>query len=110
MRFFKGRTSRTVFFLSLVCLSLLLVLFEQLFLNHLNSLYQQIIGILGIGFWFTLYFAVHTRRWHDIGKTGWLSLSAGIPFIGTIITTVLFFIPGDSKKNKYGEKPVSIRF
>ncbi|TYS17765.1 DUF805 domain-containing protein [Rossellomorea vietnamensis] len=49
--------------------------------------------------------AVIVRRFHDIGRSGWMALILIIPFIGQIM--LLFFMTNDSEKgtNQWGPNP-----
>lgn len=119
MNLFKGRTSRTVFFLSTISLNLLMffsvAIIKELvrITGEIDVLVAGLVFILGVLFMLFLLlvsFSLVAKRWQDIGKTGNLALLNLIPILSQVISICLFFVPGDSKKNKYGEKPVSIRF
>jgi uncharacterized membrane protein YhaH (DUF805 family) len=50
--------------------------------------------------------AVHIRRLHDIGKSGWWLLFAMfIPIIGQIMGLVWFCTDGEYNENEYGQNP-----
>jgi nitrate/nitrite transporter NarK len=50
--------------------------------------------------------ALQVKRWHDLGKTGWLVLLNLVPAIGTLISIfVLGFSKDASGENKFGIKP-----
>lgn len=50
---------------------------------------------------------VHVRRWHDLGFSGWMSLTANMPYMGLIISVaILGFVKGAEGPNIYGEDPV----
>jgi uncharacterized membrane protein YhaH (DUF805 family) len=49
--------------------------------------------------------AVGVRRLHDVGKSGWMSLIALIPFIGAIWLFVLFCSDSQQINNKWGRNP-----
>jgi len=55
------------------------------------------------------YFAVATRRLHDINKSAWWLLILLIPFIGGIWFFILMVIPGDHFDNKWGRNPKIIK-
>ena len=47
--------------------------------------------------------ALQIKRWHDLGKTGWLVLVNLVPVVGTLISlVVLGFFKGISDSNKFG--------
>ena len=47
--------------------------------------------------------ALQIKRWHDLGKTGWLALLNLVPGIGTLISlVVLGWLKGGSQPNKFG--------
>jgi nitrate/nitrite transporter NarK len=49
--------------------------------------------------------ALQIKRWHDLGKTGWLVLINLVPAVGTLISLiVLGFFKGNSDSNKFGVK------
>lgn len=49
--------------------------------------------------------ALQIKRWHDLGKTGWLVLINLVPGIGTLISlVVLGFLPGKSASNQFGNE------
>lgn len=55
--------------------------------------------------WPTL--AIHAKRWHDRGKSGWWTLIAFVPFIGWLWLLIeLGFLKGDEATNRYGPNPV----
>ncbi len=49
--------------------------------------------------------AVSVRRLHDTGRSGWWTLLAFVPILGTIWLLVLFLLDSDRKTNKYGSRP-----
>jgi len=51
--------------------------------------------------WIT--FASYSRRWHDIGKSGWMSLISIVPIAGPVAILILLgFRAGDASENVYG--------
>lgn len=48
-------------------------------------------------------FSLAAKRWHDIGRSGWMSLLFLVPFVGYVVLASLFFWPGQRTENKYGE-------
>lgn len=46
--------------------------------------------------------SIYVRRWHDLGKSGWWSLTAVIPVVNIIVWFYLIFKKGVSGSNVYG--------
>lgn len=46
------------------------------------------------------------KRLHDLGQSGWVSLSQLIPFVNIVVGLWLLFGAGTDGANKYGAKPV----
>ena len=46
--------------------------------------------------------SLYIRRWHDLGKSGWYSLLALIPFVNLVVLIYLFVAKGDEGPNTYG--------
>ncbi len=63
------------------------------------------IYILGI---IVPYFAVITRRLHDVGKSGWFYFVSFIPVIGPIWMLVLYCTDSEPGENIYGPNPKGI--
>ncbi len=49
--------------------------------------------------------ATYVKRWHDLGKSGWMVLTQFIPYINFLILLYLGFAPGIIGANEYGEQP-----
>lgn len=47
-------------------------------------------------------FAIIIARIHDFGKSGWLTVLGLVPYVGSLFSIILLFVPGDKKKNKFG--------
>lgn len=52
--------------------------------------------------------AVTTRRFHDIGKSGWMLLILFIPIAGWVWFEILMSLNGDKGENKYGLDPKEV--
>ncbi len=53
--------------------------------------------------------AVYTKRWHDRGKSGWMSLVGLIPIVGPFWLLIeLGFLDGTQGPNQYGPSPKGI--
>jgi uncharacterized membrane protein YhaH (DUF805 family) len=58
---------------------------------------------------FWIHLAIYTKRWHDLGKSGWMSLVSLIPVIGALyLIWQLGFIKGTSGTNAYGKDPLEV--
>jgi uncharacterized membrane protein YhaH (DUF805 family) len=50
--------------------------------------------------------AVQAKRWHDLGKSGWMSLIIFIPIVGALLAFMeLGFVRGTVGANQYGPDP-----
>ena len=57
-----------------------------------------------ISIWMSL--AIFTKRWHDLNRSGWMSLLMLIPIIGPLLVLGWCgFTKGDVGPNEYGEDP-----
>lgn len=52
--------------------------------------------------------AVTSRRFHDIGVTGWATIAALVPSIGQIVSIVVGIPAGKPGGNPYGENPLGL--
>jgi len=55
------------------------------------------VAVVGISF--------SARRFHDLGKSGWLVLLMLIPVVGFFVWLYLIFAGGNDASNTYGAKP-----
>jgi len=53
--------------------------------------------------------AAFAKRWHDLGKTGWLSLLAILPLINFAVLAYLLFAKGTGQSNEYGPPPGQVK-
>ncbi len=74
----------------------------------LAGIVEIIIGIAAI-YIYAIYvifiFSLHTRRFHDLGQNGWLSVLLFIPIINFLTFLYLCFAKGQESSNKYGKNP-----
>jgi len=50
--------------------------------------------------------AIQVKRWHDLGRSGWMYLINFIPGVGSLVSLVwLGFYKGTAGPNKYGDEP-----
>jgi uncharacterized membrane protein YhaH (DUF805 family) len=60
-----------------------------------------------ISLWIAL--SVYAKRWHDCGKSGWMSLILLIPIIGSIwLVIYLGFIKGTAGNNEFGDDLLAV--
>ena len=51
--------------------------------------------------------AMHTKRWHDMDKSGWWQLISAIPYLGALIAIIMCgFLKGTQGANRYGDEPL----
>lgn len=49
--------------------------------------------------------AIHVRRFHDLGYSGWWYLLSFIPYVGSLVVLVMMCLPSQEGGNKYGPHP-----
>ena len=113
---FDGRATRTEFWVfGLFCL---IFIVTTVVLDHLlGTCFKYDMGygvrVLPFGYIFAMYclatliptLALHVRRLHDIGKSGWFLFIVLIPVIGAIWLLVLYGTDSNAGYNKYGPAP-----
>jgi len=106
---FEGRIGRRSFWMTILAFlvgSIVLRILDGVL--NTPSFYGT--GVLGGLFALALIYpalALYAKRWHDRGKSGWWSLIALIPIIGSIWLLVeLGFLKGTPGPNAYGPDPV----
>ncbi len=63
----------------------------------------ELVMLLLVVPWTWIYVALHVKRWHDRGKSGWWMLIRGIPLIGPIWSFAeVGCMRGDIGANDYG--------
>ncbi|MDO8664375.1 MAG: DUF805 domain-containing protein [Candidatus Liptonbacteria bacterium] len=121
---FRGRINRRTYLLGLISLIpslvmitiVLRILMGDLFWENLVS-YDSGFIPLGIIIFLPIYYvsllSLLVRRLHDIGHSGWLALAFLGPVLAPNLLTIfilillaLFFVPGEERANKYGERPI----
>lgn len=103
---FRGRVSRSTYW-SLYIAPMLICLFSMPLL--LGWLAQRegtevirlfIVATLIPMFWISL--AVQAKRWHDSGKSGWLTILFFIPGLGFLLVIINGILAGEKVENRYG--------
>jgi uncharacterized membrane protein YhaH (DUF805 family) len=99
---FSGRARRSEYWWFILFLNLVLlvpyiiakIIPSLIFLLFIVWL-AGIVPALGVG----------TRRFHDIGKSGWFLLLGLIPIVGGLILIYFFVQPSQPESNAYGAPP-----
>jgi nitrate/nitrite transporter NarK len=68
-----------------------------------SNFYILSVRVAWLAFVSWIFLALQVKRWHDLGKTGWLAVINLIPVAGTLISIfVLGFSAGTAGQNKFG--------
>lgn len=109
---FKGRESRTNYFLIGLCTSIfsfiLMVILSAILDTYRVSggeIAGAIVCLLIIFFLYWIVWAAAVRRCHDIGRSGWFVLLSFIPIANIVVGLMLLFCGGDPGDNEYGPNP-----
>lgn len=110
---FAGRIGRKRFWLVFLCVigTLLVTAYPSSLLartGNAGSVVANVfmIVVLVLGAWISA--ANQVRRWHDLGRSGWMILICFIPILGFVINVIcLGFIPGQRATNRFGPPPGS---
>ena len=109
---YRGRLNRKPFILRGLLLSILSSMMSTVMTEmteassvvmHLLALVPLIlIVVLGVA-----SFMLIIRRWHDLGKSGWLSLLMLIPLLNFFVLIFLWAKKGTDGPNTYGDDPLA---
>lgn len=110
---FDGRISRSAFWL------IGLIIFPVGMSIGLTVGGSEAKGMVNVILWIVYFcwlivsmwisFSVYAKRWHDCGKSGWMSLILFIPIIGALwLIIYLGFTKGNIGVNEYGEDTILI--
>lgn len=108
---FQGRINRAKFWVGTGIL-----LAASIAASALDNLLGTTFGGAPAGILFTLAWcvsvycalAVYAKRWHDRDKSGWWTLIALVPFIGTVWFIVeIGILEGTQGANQYGPDPLA---
>jgi uncharacterized membrane protein YhaH (DUF805 family) len=112
---FAGRSTRTEYFAFLIATSIVYVFLAVIYVGGMpRSSADQPSGMavlalaLIVVFWIGSLvptFAVTVRRFHDQGRTGWMTLLGAIPYAGGLILLIFMCLSGDGGPNRFGEDP-----
>lgn len=70
-----------------------------------NGTLSETNALLGLLLLLYPAFAIYTKRWHDIGKSGRWSLLLLIPLVNLLIFIYLGVEDSEKKANEYGPQP-----
>ena len=101
---FKGRAKRTEYWLLGICSGLLMLpvtVTDEADMTLGLALYALVMAIPLT--WLSL--AVVTRRFHDLGKSGWFTIFTCIPFVNIVFGVYVAFFKGQQQDNEYGPNP-----
>ncbi len=109
---FKGRTPRKAYWLFILMYSVSLAAFA-IILNLFIFTSSEISNLFLIFLLFLIFIlafmlpviAIHVRRLHDIGFSGWWYLLNFIPYLGSLVIFVMMLLPSQEGGNKYGPHP-----
>ena len=102
---FSGRSSRSEFWWAMLALFIANIVISLLTV----VLGDALGGILSLVFTLGIiipYIAIAIRRWHDLDKSGWWTLTLFIPLINIIMLLVFFTKKGTDGSNQYGPDPL----
>ena len=110
---YKGRIPRSAFWIASFCIFPIGIVFGFApFSTDVGGPVKVVLWILYLlylipAIW--IGFALYTKRWHDCGKSGWMSLAMFIPIIGAIyVICYAGFVKGTAGANLYGEDPLKL--
>jgi uncharacterized membrane protein YhaH (DUF805 family) len=100
---FRGRVTRSEWFLRLIVMALLCIAF--------GSLAGRILGDLGSGVFALVYLgsamAQSTRRLHDVGRSGMALLVVLVPVFGPVWLIIQLCKRGVAHENRFGADPAN---
>ena len=110
---FSGRARRKEYWMFKLIHFIIIFLIGFLSFSLIGNIYEDsetnyvFVTIFCIYFFATLIpsIALSVRRFHDIGKSGWMLLITLIPLIGVIWLLVLLLTDSNSEENLYGANP-----
>ncbi len=104
---FKGRTSRSTFWVTILWLFLLGLLIEigtgaiDTYMNNKAPIVTYVVFIILSIICLIPSFALQVRRLHDINKSGLWILLLLVPYIGEIVLFIFYCLPSNNRGNKY---------
>lgn len=111
---FEGRARRREYWMfQLVHTIILLVLCLPILLIEILESSIVEICLIPLFLYFFITFvpqiAVLARRFHDIGRTGWMQLLGVIPYVGILIMFCSLIIDSQAGSNNWGPNPKRVK-
>ncbi|AGH51081.1 MULTISPECIES: DUF805 domain-containing protein [Sphingomonas] len=114
---FNGRSSRREFWMFAALHALVALLFyvplSGIFFRGMAGVLPATLGVIVplLGLYVAVMFvpglAVQVRRFHDLGRPGWMVLIGFVPVVGVFAILYFMCLPGTSGPNRYGADPVA---
>lgn len=103
----KGRINRMPYILTPIISSILFTIVIILLTILKIEILSQIFNYLGFIVLTAIAVILTIKRWHDLDKSGWLTVLIFIPILNFFIGLFLAFAKGTNGKNKYGSDPLA---
>jgi uncharacterized membrane protein YhaH (DUF805 family) len=109
---FIGRATRAAFWFTNLGVAIAGAIFHSLFIGSGGSpdgevLFLYALVLLAATF---VLLALHARRWHDLGYSGWFAVLLIVPFVNLLYFVVtifwLGFVRGKPETNRFGDDPL----
>ena len=109
---YRGRLNRKPFILRGLLLSVLSSVMSTVMteMTEASSTVMHLLALLPLILMVVLSvgtFMLIIRRWHDLGKSGWLSLLMLIPLLNFLVLIFLWVKKGTDGPNAYGDDPLA---
>ena len=109
---YRGRLNRKPFILRGLLLSVLSSVMSTIMteMTEASSTVMHLLALLPLILMVVLSvgtFMLIIRRWHDLGKSGWLSLLMLIPLLNFLVLIFLWVKKGTDGPNAYGDDPLA---
>lgn len=105
---FRGRSSRSEYWLFVFCHAFLLTLLLSLERRLTLPRFDFGMGIFSAVYLLLLvvpFAAVHVRRLHDTGAGNWLAAATLVPIVGWFMVMIQLLMAGQTQDNEYGSPP-----
>jgi uncharacterized membrane protein YhaH (DUF805 family) len=107
---FKGRIGRYMYwaiYVALILVNIIFILPISIYVEEgrAGAVILALVGLVISIFCCWIAAATSVKRWHDTGKSGWLSLTLLIPIVNIVILLYLGTVSGTNGANTYGNAP-----